>query len=68
MANKQTRAYRKLNLATKVNKGTGNASSIANEPFKGKICLTDFRDKDKNPMNNRKSPYNPKRVTQKSAE
>jgi len=56
MANKQTKAYRKLGLSTK-NTGAELTSINSFEIFKGRPCLTDFKDKDKNPANKRKSAH-----------
>lgn len=56
MANRQTKAYRKLGIAT--SNGGAQVGTMKNfEIFKGKPCITDFRSKDKNPMNKRKSPW-----------
>lgn len=57
MANKQTRAYRKLGLSTKVVKGFGYAQTKPFEKFKGKLCVTSFKDKEKNPENKRTSRW-----------
>jgi ATP-dependent exoDNAse (exonuclease V) alpha subunit len=63
--NKQTKAYKKAGFARKVVKGAssdkknqngGLAIDIEVETFKGRPCLTDFKDKAKNPMNRRRSP------------
>jgi hypothetical protein len=56
MANKQTKAYRKLGLSTK-NTGAALTSINSFEIFKGRPCLTDFKDKEKNPQNKRKSAH-----------
>lgn len=63
--NRQTKRYRKLGLARKVVKGASDGihgkSSLCNdvsvEIFSGKFCHTDFRDRDKNPQNKRKSAH-----------
>jgi hypothetical protein len=53
--NKQTKAYRKLGLSTKVN---GNSIIFKNfEIYKGSKCLTDFKKRESNSQNNRKSPW-----------
>ena len=54
MANKNTRALRKLGRSG-VNNGATH-SEVSFEVFKGKECVTDFKFRDKNPMNKRKSP------------
>ena len=55
--NKQTKAYRKLGLSTKVVKGSGYAEVKSFEQFEGRMCLTDFKDREKNKQNKRKSPW-----------
>jgi hypothetical protein len=53
--NKQTKAYRKLGLSTKVN---GSGIIFKNfEIFKGSSCITDFKRKTSNPQNTRTSPW-----------
>lgn len=56
MANKQTKCYRKLGLSTK-NTGAALTSINAFDKFEGRACITDFKDKDKNPANKRKSAW-----------
>lgn len=63
---KTVRAYRKQGYCRKMIKGSSsdkgklNGSLAVDTPleiFKGKPCLTDFRDKAQNPMNKRRSPW-----------
>lgn len=57
MANRQTRSLRKKGYGTKVIKGASDGLSFHHlDIFKGKPCVTDFKNKDQNPMNKRKSP------------
>ena len=56
MANKQTKAYRKLGLSTR-NTGAELTSIVAFEKFEGRPCVTDFKKKDQNPQNKRKSAW-----------
>lgn len=55
--NKQTRKYKNLGLAVKTVKGTNSINVISCEKFEGKYCYTDFKDRHKNPMNKRNSPW-----------
>ena len=55
--NKQTKAYRKLGLSTKVVKGSGYAEVKSFEKFEGRECITAFDCKDKNKQNKRTSPW-----------
>ena len=55
--NKQTKAYRKLGLSTKVVKGTGGFQMKSFEIFEGRNCITDFESKAKNPQNRKTSPW-----------
>lgn len=55
MANKQTKAYRKLGISTKVTKGTGGFTIVEAPIFKGQICNTAFKNKSK--FNKRKSAW-----------
>lgn len=55
MANKNTRYLRKLGRSG-INNGPTHAERSF-EIFKGRECITDFKFKDKNPMNRRKSAW-----------
>jgi hypothetical protein len=70
---KTVKSYRKHGYCRKVIKGSRsdhgklNGSLAVDQPleiFKGKPCLTDFRDKAKNPQNKRRSAW--RGQTQKS--
>ena len=56
MANKQTKAYRKLGLATH-NGGATIGSITEFEIFQGSPCNTHFESREKNPQNKRKSAW-----------
>jgi hypothetical protein len=56
MANKQTKAYRKLGLSTH-NGGAEIGGITKFDLFEGRPCITDFASKDKNPQNKRKSAW-----------
>lgn len=56
MANKQTKAYRKLGLSTK-NSGAEFGGTKSFDKFEGKPCITDFSRKASNPQNKRTSPW-----------
>jgi len=54
--NKQTKAYRKLGLSTR-NTGAELTNITSFEIFEGRPCITEFKHKDKNLANKRKSPW-----------
>jgi hypothetical protein len=56
MANQQTKSYRKLGISTS-NGGASIGTVKSFDKFEGRFCYTDFKDKDKNPQNKRKSPW-----------